>query len=53
MLELQNFGHMDTSTIKFEWRDKNLVGDVADRIYDVITFVSKYGYFKKGWGSHF
>ena len=31
----------------------NFVGDVTDRIYDVITFVSKYLYFKKDWVSHF
>ena len=24
-----------------------------DRSYDVITFTSKYLYFKKGWGSQF
>ena len=24
-----------------------------DRNYDVITFFSKYPYFKKAWGSHF
>ena len=53
MLELPNFGHMDTSTIKFESRGKNFVGDVIDRTYDVITFISKYCYFKKGWVSHF
>ena len=29
------------------------VVDVIDRIYDVITFISRYLYFKKGWGSHF
>ena len=28
------------------------VGDVIDRIYDVITFILKYLYFKS-WGSHF
>ena len=47
MLELPNFGHMTTSTIYFESRDKILAGDVTDRSYDVITFVSKYLYFKK------
>ena len=28
---------------------QNCDGDVIDRIYDVITFISKYLYFKKGW----
>ena len=32
---------------------QNFVGDVIDRIYDVITFISKYLYFRKVWGSHF
>ena len=26
---------------------ENYVGDVTDRIYEVITFISKYFYFKK------
>ena len=29
------------------------VGDVIDRTYEVITFISKNLYFKKGWGSHY
>ena len=53
MLELPNFGHMNTSTVKYESRDKNFVGDVTDRTYDVITFISKKRYFEKDWGSHF
>ena len=28
-------------------RWENYVGDVTDRIYEVITFISKYFYFKK------
>ena len=52
MLQLSNFGHMTTSIISFESRD-NFFGDVMDRNYDVITFFSKYPYFKKAWGSHF
>ena len=28
---------------------QNFDGDVTARIYDVITFISKYFYFKKGW----
>ena len=32
---------------------QNFVSDVIDRMYDVITFISKYLYFKKGWGRHF
>ena len=31
---------------------QNFVGDVIDRIYDVITFISKYLYFRKVCGSH-
>ena len=44
-LELPNFGHMTTSIIEFESFDKNFVGDVIDRIYDIIYFTSKYLYF--------
>ena len=29
------------------------VGDVMDKNYDVISFISKYLYFKKTWGSLF
>ena len=47
VLELPNFGHMTTSTIKLESRNKFFVDDVIDRNYDVITFFSKYLYFKK------
>ena len=32
---------------------QNFVGNAIDWIYDVITFISKYLYFQKGWGSHF
>ena len=46
MLELPNLGHMNTSTIKFESRVKNFVGNVIDINYHVITFISKYCYFK-------
>ena len=46
MLELPLFGHMTTSTIFFESRDK-CFGDVTGGNYDVITFISKYFYFKK------
>ena len=31
----------------------NFVGDVMDTSYEVITFISKYLYFKKVWNSHF
>ena len=47
MLELPNFGHMTTSRIKLEPRDKTFFGDVMNKYYDVITFISKYLYFKK------
>ena len=52
MLKLPKFGHMTTSIIRFESPD-NFVGDVMDRNYDVIAFISKYRYFKKAWRSHF
>ena len=45
MLELPNFGNMAISTIKFESRD-NFFDDVMDINYNVITFISKYLYFK-------
>ena len=48
ILELQNFGHMTTSTIELDFND-----DVKDRNYDVIITVLQYLYFKKAWGSHF
>ena len=38
MLETPNFGHMTTSTIEFESRNKIFVVDDMDRNYDVITF---------------
>ena len=50
MLELPNFGHMTTMILVMR---QNFVGDVIDRIYDVITFIAENLYFKKGWGSHF
>ena len=46
MLELPNFGHMTTSTKKFEHVIK-FFSDVMDRKFDVITFISKSLYFKK------
>ena len=45
MLELPNFGHMTKSTIRVAWQ--NFVGDVMDSNYDIVTFISKYHYFKK------
>ena len=36
MLQLPNFGHTNTSTIYLESRDKNFVGDVINKNYDVI-----------------
>ena len=50
MLQLQNFGHMTTSTIQFVSRDKFC--DVRERNYD-ITFNSKNLYFLKVWSNHF
>ena len=52
MLELPNFGHMSTSTIQFESHEKNF-WDAVDTNYDVITFISKYIYFKKAQSSDF
>ena len=46
MLELPNFGHMNTSTIQFESHDK-IFQNAVDTNYDVVTFISKYIYFKK------
>ena len=46
MLVLPNYGNMSTSTIKFESRD-NFSGDVMNRNYEVIAFISKKLYFKK------
>ena len=43
MLELPNFDHMATSTVKCESRDT----DAMDINYNVITFISKYLYFMK------
>ena len=40
MLELSNFGQMTKSTIKLESCDKNFVGDVMNKNYDLINFVS-------------
>ena len=41
MLELPDFGQMSTFTIQFESRDKIFAGDVIDRNYDLIIFISK------------
>ena len=46
MLESPNFGHMVTSTIKFELRE-DYVGDIMGKSFDVIAFASKCPYFKK------
>ena len=53
MLKLPNFVHMTLSTTKFGSHEKKFVGDLMDRNYDVITFISKYFHFKKAWGSQF
>ena len=47
MLVLPNFGHITTSTIWFESRDKILLKTSWTQNYDVITFNSTYLYFKK------
>ena len=46
MLELSNFGHMGTSTIQTESRNKIFVNNVINRNYDFIIVISKYLYFK-------
>ena len=46
MLELPNVGHMTTSTIWCESRDK-IFGDIMVLNYDVTSFILKYFYFKK------
>ena len=48
MLELPNCGHMTTSTTQFESRLKIFVDDLREINYDVIVFILKYFYFKKG-----
>ena len=52
MIELWNFGHMNTFTIQFESREKKIIGDVMDINYDVMNFISKYLCFKKAY-KHF
>ena len=47
ILELLNFSHMTTYTRIFESRNK-FFDDVTERKYDIITFISKELYFKKG-----
>ena len=47
MLELQNFGQVTTSTRQLGSIEKNVVVDVKDKNYGVITFVAKYLYVKK------
>ena len=51
MLDLPYFGHITTSTIQFESRNKNFFSGVTDKNYDIITFISNYLYFKKAWSS--
>ena len=46
MLDLPNFGHMNTSAYNLN-HAINIFGDVIDRNYDVITFISKYRYLKR------
>ena len=48
MLELPNCDHMTKSTIQIESRLKFFVDDLRDINYDVIVFILKYFYFKKG-----
>ena len=39
---------MTTFTVQFESRDEYLVGDIMDRNYDVITFISKNTFILRG-----
>ena len=41
-----NFSHRNATVTNF-------AGEVMDRNYDVMSFISKYLYFKRAWGSHF
>ena len=52
MLEIPNFGHMTTSTIEFESRNKIFAVDDMDRNYDVITFQNTF-ILEKVWSSQF
>ena len=52
MLVLPNFGHMNTSTIEFEPRDKILLMRTWTET-DVVTFTSNFFYFKKVWSTKF
>ena len=52
MLEIPNFGHMTTSTIEFESRNKIFVVDGMGRKYDVIKFQNTV-ILKKVWSSQF
>ena len=45
MLELQNFGHMITSTIWLDLHDQT--DDVMGKNYDIINFNLKYLYLKE------
>ena len=42
MLKSPNLDKMTTFTMQFESRCKNYLGEVMDRNYDVINFISKY-----------
>ena len=47
MLESLNFGYMTRSAVKFESPEKKFVGDVMDKDYAVVTFISKYFILRK------
>ena len=50
MVELQNFGHMNISTIIWI-KIQNFDDDVKVKNHDVITLILKYLSFKKAWSS--
>ena len=47
IVELASFGHMNTSTIQSESRDKILLMTFMDKNYEVIILILKHLYFKK------
>ena len=53
MLELPNFGHLATSTIQFESRDKIWMVMPLTEIMTLYFFISKYFYLKKTYSSNF
>ena len=54
MLELPNLNKSHEQIYNIIWITwLNFAGDVIDKNYDVMNFISKYRYFKKACGRHF